>query len=153
MIILKCPECGYIDSKVVDSRPTDSRIRRRRECINCGYRFTTYEMVENIPLMVIKKDNSIEPFNREKLIDRILRAAVKRPVNVGIIEDMVESIVQELKNKLIREVSSDKIGEMVLHRLKDVDVVAYIRFASVYREFSDIDSFLKIITELSTDIK
>ena len=98
-------------------------------------------MVENIPLMVIKKDNSIEPFNREKLIDRILRAAVKRPVNVGIIEDMVESIVQELKNKLIREVSSDKIGEMVLHRLKDVDVVAYIRFASVYREFSDIDSF------------
>ncbi len=153
MIILKCPECGYIDSKVVDSRPTDSRIRRRRECINCGYRFTTYEMVENIPLMVIKKDNSIEPFNREKLIDRILRAAVKRPVNVGIIEDMVESIVQELKNKLIREVPSDKIGEMVLHRLKDVDVVAYIRFASVYREFSDIDSFLKIITELSTDIK
>lgn len=146
---MKCPECGFEDSKVVDSRPTDSRIRRRRECIKCGFRFTTYEMVESIPLMVIKKDNSIEPFNREKLIDRVLRATVKRPVNVETIENMVEDILQDFKNQLYREVSSDKIGEMVLHKLKQIDLVAYIRFASVYREFNDIDSFLKIITELS----
>lgn len=146
---MKCPECGFEDSKVVDSRPTDSRIRRRRECIQCGFRFTTYEMVESIPLMVIKKDNSIEPFSREKLIDRVLRATVKRPVNVETIENMVEDILQGFKNQLYREVSSDKIGETVLHKLKQMDLVAYIRFASVYREFDDIDSFLKIITELS----
>jgi transcriptional repressor NrdR len=148
---LKCPECGYDDSKVIDSRPTENKIRRRRECLSCKNRFTTYEIVEDIPLMVIKKDNSIEPFDRQKLIDRLLRATVKRPVNLEEIENMVEDIVSELKNHLTREVTSDRIGEMVLHRLKKLDHVAYIRFASVYREFNDIQSFLKIITELSQE--
>lgn len=148
---MKCPECGYDDSKVIDSRPTDNKIRRRRECLQCKCRFTTYEIVENIPLMVIKKDNSIEAFDRQKLIDRLLRATVKRPVSLEQIENMVEDIVQELKNQLQREVTSDKIGEMVLHRLKKIDHVAYIRFASVYKDFNDIDSFMKIITELSEE--
>lgn len=148
---MKCPECGHDDSKVIDSRPTDNKIRRRRECIKCGCRFTTYEVVENIPLMVIKKDNSIEPFDRQKLVDRLLRATVKRPVKLETVENMVEDILQELKNKLTREVTSDKIGEMVLHRLKQVDHVAYIRFASVYREFDDIESFLRLIQELSME--
>lgn len=146
---MKCPECGFEDSKVIDSRPTDNKVRRRRECISCGSRFTTYEIVENIPLMVIKKDNTIEPFDRQKLVDRLLRATIKRPVTLGQIECMVEDIVQELKNNLQREVTSDKIGETVLHRLKEIDHVAYIRFASVYRDFTDVDSFMKIISELS----
>lgn len=149
---MKCPECGYNDSKVVDSRPTDNKIRRRRECISCGFRFTTYEIVENIPLMVIKKDNSIEPFDRQKLLDRLLRATTKRPISLEQVEGMIEDILQELRNKLQREITSDKIGELVLHRLKELDHVAYIRFASVYREFKDIDSFLRIITELSGEI-
>ncbi|HBH94381.1 MAG TPA: transcriptional repressor NrdR [Ruminococcaceae bacterium] len=148
---MKCPECGYEDSKVIDSRPTEDKIRRRRECLKCKARFTTYEVIENIPLMVIKKDNSIEPFNRQKLIDRVLRATVKRPVKLETVEKMVDDIVNELKNKLQREVTSDKIGETVLHKLKSIDHVAYIRFASVYRDFNDIDSFMKIITELSEE--
>lgn len=150
---MKCPECGFDDSKVIDSRPADNKIRRRRECLACKCRFTTYEIVENIPLMVIKKDNSIEPFDRQKLIDRLLRATVKRPVNLETIENMVEDIVTELKNSFQREVTSDKIGEMVLHKLKDIDRVAYIRFASVYRDFNDIESFMKIISELSDEDK
>lgn len=150
---MKCPECGFNDSKVIDSRPTDNKIRRRRECLACKCRFTTYEIVENIPLMVVKKDNSIEPFDRQKLIDRLLRATIKRPVKLETIENMVEDIVQELKNSFQREVTSDKIGEMVLHKLKNIDRVAYIRFASVYREFNDIDSFMKIISELSEEDK
>lgn len=153
---MKCPECGFSDSKVIDSRPTDNKIRRRRECLSCKCRFTTYEIVENIPLMVVKKDNSIEAFDRQKLIDRLLRATIKRPVTLEMIENMVEDIVNELKNKFQREVTSDKIGEMVLHKLKDIDHVAYIRFASVYRDFNDIDSFMKIIAELegeNTDTK
>ena len=148
---MKCPECGYEDSKVIDSRPADNKIRRRRECLSCKSRFTTYEIVENIPLMVIKKDNSIEAFDRQKLIDRLLRATVKRPVSLETIENMVEDIVTELKNHFQREVTSDKIGEMVLQRLKKIDRVAYIRFASVYREFTDIDSFMKIISELNEE--
>lgn len=148
---MKCPECGYEDSKVIDSRPSEDKIRRRRECLKCKARFTTYEVIENIPLMVIKKDNSIEPFNRQKLIDRVLRATVKRPVKLETVEKMVDEIVNDLKNKLQREVTSEKIGEAVLLKLKDIDKVAYIRFASVYREFNDIDSFMKIITELSEE--
>lgn len=148
---MKCPECGFDDSKVIDSRPTDNKIRRRRECLSCKCRFTTYEIVENIPLMVVKKDNSIEAFDRQKLIDRLLRATIKRPVTLEMIENMVEDIVNELKNQFQREVTSDKIGEMVLHKLKDIDHVAYIRFASVYRDFNDIDSFMKIIAELSEE--
>lgn len=146
---MKCPECGYEDSKVIDSRPTEDKIRRRRECLKCKARFTTYEVIENIPLMVIKKDNSIEPFNRQKLIDRVLRATIKRPVKLETVEKMVDEIVNDLKNKLQREVTSDKIGEAVLHKLKEVDDVAYIRFASVYREFDDAESFMRVIGEMS----
>lgn len=148
---MKCPECGYQDSKVIDSRPAENKIRRRRECLSCKCRFTTYEMVETIPLMVVKKDNTIEPFDRDKLINRLARATVKRPVQIEDLEKMVEDIVQELKNQFRREVSSDEIGELVLRRLKDIDKVAYIRFASVYRDFNDIDSFVRIISELNEE--
>lgn len=148
---MKCPECGYEDSKVIDSRPAENKIRRRRECLSCQCRFTTYEMVETIPLMVVKKDNTIEPFDRDKLINRLARATVKRPVQIEDLEKMVEDIVQELKNQFRREVSSDEIGELVLRRLKDIDKVAYIRFASVYRDFNDIDSFVRIISELNEE--
>ena len=148
---MKCPECGYEDSKVIDSRPADNKIRRRRECLSCKCRFTTYEMGETIPLMVVKKDNTIEPFDRDKLINRLARATVKRPVQIEDLEKMVEDIVQELKNQFRREVTSDEIGELVLRRLKDIDKVAYIRFASVYRDFNDIDSFVRIISELNEE--
>lgn len=148
---MKCPECGYEGSKVIDSRPADNKIRRRRECLSCKCRFTTYEMVETIPLMVVKKDNTIEPFDRDKLINRLARATVKRPVQIEDLEKMVEDIVQELKNQFRREVTSDEIGELVLRRLKDIDKVAYIRFASVYRDFNDIDSFVRIISELNDE--
>lgn len=148
---MKCPECGYEDSKVIDSRPAENKIRRRRECLSCKCRFKTYEMVETIPLMVVKKDNTIEPFDRDKLINRLARATVKRPVQIEDLEKMVEDIVQELKNQFRREVSSDEIGELVLRRLKDIDKVAYIRFASVYRDFNDIDSFVRIISELNEE--
>lgn len=148
---MKCPECGYEDSKVIDSRPAENKIRRRRECLSCKCRFTTYEMVETIPLMVVKKDNTIEPFDRDKLINRLARATVKRPVQIEDLEKMVEDIVQELKNQFRREVSSDEIGELVLRRLKDINKVAYIRFASVYRDFNDIDSFVRIISELNEE--
>lgn len=148
---MKCPECGYEDSKVIDSRPAENKIRRRRECLSCKCRFTTYEMVETIPLMVVKKDNTIEPLDRDKLINRLARATVKRPVQIEDLEKMVEDIVQELKNQFRREVSSDEIGELVLRRLKDIDKVAYIRFASVYRDFNDIDSFVRIISELNEE--
>ncbi len=145
---MKCPECGCEESKVIDSRPTENKVRRRRECINCATRFTTYEIIEEVPLMVIKKDHTIEPFDREKLVDRICRATVKRPVTLESIENIVEEIAGELKNSLQREVTSDKIGEVALRKLKELDDVAYIRFASVYREFNDVDSFMKIISEL-----
>ena len=148
---MKCPECGYEDSKVIDSRPADNKIRRRRECLSCKCRFTTYEMVETIPLMVVKKDNTIEPFDRDKLINRLARATVKRPVQIEDLEKMVAAIVLELKNQFRREVTSDEIGELVLRRLKDIDKVAYIRFASVYRDFNDIDSFVRIISELNEE--
>lgn len=146
--IMRCPECGFDDSKVIDSRPTDGRIRRRRECLSCKFRFTTYEIVENIPLMVVKKDHSIEPFDSMKLSERIRRATVKRPVSLETIENMVDEIETELKNKLLKEVSSVQIGEMVLEKLKNTDHVAYIRFASVYKDFNDADSFIKIISDL-----
>lgn len=145
---MKCPECGCEESKVIDSRPTENKVRRRRECIQCGARFTTYEIIEEVPLMVIKKDHTIEPFDREKLVDRLCRATVKRPVSLETIENIVEEIAAELKNSLTREVTSDKIGEAVLKKLREVDEVAYVRFASVYRDFNDVDSFVKIISEL-----
>ncbi len=145
---MRCPECGFDESKVIDSRPTDGKIRRRRECLSCKCRFTTYEIVENIPLMVVKRDHSIEPFDSQKLVERLRRAAVKRPLSLSDIEGMVDEIENELKNKLIKEVPSAEIGEMVLEKLKNKDHVAYIRFASVYKDFTDTESFIKIITEL-----
>lgn len=146
---MRCPECGFDESKVIDSRPTDGKIRRRRECLSCKCRFTTYEIVENIPLMVVKRDHSIEPFDSQKLVERLRRAAVKRPLSLSDIEGMVDEIENELKNKLIKEVPSAEIGEMVLEKLKNKDHVAYIRFASVYKDFTDTESFIKIITELN----
>lgn len=148
---MKCPECGCEESKVIDSRPTENKVRRRRECIKCATRFTTYEIIEEIPLMIIKKDHTIEPFDREKLVDKLCRATVKRPVSLETIENVVEEIAAGLKNSLQREVTSDKIGELALLKLKEIDDVAYIRFASVYREFDDVDSFVKIISELKGD--
>ena len=147
-----CPDCGFNDSKVIDSRPAETKIRRRRECLNpkCNIRFTTYEAIEDTPLRVVKKDGSVEPFDCSKLTDRVLRATVKRPVKLRTVENMVDSIQSYYKNNLQREVTSDKLGEIVLKRLKDIDLVAYVRFASVYREFEDIDSFVKIISELQS---
>lgn len=141
---MKCPYCQYSESKVIDSRPTDEdeKIRRRRECMRCGKRFTTYEIVETTPLMVVKKDGTIEPFNREKLLNGLLRACEKRPVSLKRMEQMVDEIEQKLKNSLEGEVSSREIGKLAMEELRYVDQVAYVRFASVYREFQDIDSFM-----------
>lgn len=142
---MKCPFCGYSESKVVDSRPAEDgeKIRRRRECLQCARRFTTYEIIESIPIMVVKKDKSREAFDRDKLLNGLLRACEKRPVSVERLDGMVDEIEAELQNSLEREVPSSKIGELVMEKLKDVDEVAYVRFASVYRQFGDINSFMK----------
>lgn len=147
---MKCPFCGYEESKVVDSRPSDDgeRIRRRRECIRCQKRFTTHETVESLPLMVIKKDKTRQTFNREKLLNGMLRACEKRPVSIQTLETAVDSIEQNLQNSLDREVTSEKIGELVMEKLKDIDEVAYVRFASVYRQFTDINTFMDELTKL-----
>lgn len=147
---MKCPFCGYEESKVVDSRPTDEgeRIRRRRECLKCGKRFTTYEVMEYLPIIVIKKDKSREVFDRQKLITGLMRASEKRPVSIETIEGLVDDIEATIQNSLEREVSSEKIGELVMDKLKDVDEVAYVRFASVYRQFRDINTFMKELDAL-----
>lgn len=143
---MKCPACGYLDSKVVDSRPTpDGSIRRRRECLSCKKRFTTYEVVETLQVFVLKKDGSKEPFDRAKLLTGVLKACQKRPVNA---EDVVADIELELQNSLNQDVTTKEIGEMVLTRLKNLDEVAYIRFASVYREFQDLETFLAELKKL-----
>ena len=143
---MKCPACGYFDRKVVDSRPTpDGSIRRRRECLTCKKRFTTYEVVETLQVFVLKKDGSKEPFDRAKLLTGVLKACQKRPVNA---EDVVADIEFELQNSLKQDVTTKEIGEMVLSRLKNLDEVAYIRFASVYREFQDLESFLAELKKL-----
>ena len=143
---MKCPFCGYTESKVVDSRPTDDseRIRRRRECLRCQKRFTTYEVVETVPIFVIKKNGIQEPFDRESL----LRACEKRPVPLEKLEKLVTDIETELQNSMQREVTSETIGELALAALREVDEVAYVRFASVYRRFRDIDSFLEELEKL-----
>lgn len=147
---MKCPYCGFIEDKVIDSRPTDegSAIRRRRECLKCQKRFTTYEKVESLPLMIIKKDRSRQPFNREKLLNGILRACEKRPVSFNDVEKMVNEIEGHLYNSLQREITSQDIGEMVMTRLKELDEVAYVRFASVYRQFKDINTFMDELHKL-----
>ena len=145
---MKCPVCNCQDSRVLDSRPVDegTSIRRRRECPACGKRFTTYEVVDNVPIAVVKRDGTREFFDKHKLVLGIERACQKRPVNP---EGIASSIEAELQNSIITEISSKNIGEMVLARLKESDIVSYIRFASVYREFKDIDSFMKEIKSLS----
>ncbi len=150
---MRCPFCSFDESKVIDSRSTDegARIRRRRECLKCTKRFTTYEYVEIVPLVVIKKDKSRETFNRNKILKGIITACEKRPVSIVDIERMIDDIESELLNSLQREVPSAKIGEMVMDKLKDIDEVAYVRFASVYRQFSDINSFMSELEGILKD--
>ena len=140
---MKCPYCGYDESKVIDSRPTDEgeRIRRRRECLKCGKRFTTYEVIETVPIIVIKKDKSRESFDRNKLLNGLLRACEKRPVSIDTLERLVDEIEGSLQNSLDREVPSSLIGKYAMEKLKNIDEVAYVRFASVSREFKDIATF------------
>ena len=147
---MKCPYCGCEDSKVIDSRPTDEgeRIRRRRECTKCGKRFTTYEIIETVPLIVVKKDGTRESFDRVKLFNGLLRACEKRPVPVETIEKAVTDIESSLQNSLEKEVTSGKIGELAMEKLKDIDEVAYVRFASVYRQFKDIHSFMQELNKI-----
>ena len=152
---MKCPYCSYEESKVIDSRPTDEveRIRRRRECLKCGKRFTTYEVIETVPVIVIKKDKSRQPFDRNKLLGGLLRACEKRPVSLEVLEDMVDEIECTLQNSMDREVSSSVIGSIALDKLKNTDEVAYVRFASVYLDFPDINSFMKELQQLIQDRK
>ncbi|HEY8500425.1 MAG TPA: transcriptional regulator NrdR [Clostridia bacterium] len=150
---MKCPYCSYQEDKVIDSRPTDdgATIRRRRECLGCQKRYTTYEKVEYMPLMVIKKDKSRQPYSREKLMNGILRACEKRPISIDRINRMIDNIEAQIYSTLEREVTSTAIGEKVMEELRKLDEVAYVRFASVYRQFKDINTFMdelqKIIKE------
>ena len=147
---MKCPFCSFEESKVIDSRPTDEgqSIRRRRECLSCGKRFTTYEIIESLPIIVIKKDKSRETFNRDKLMTGLLRACEKRPVSIDTLDNMIDEIETTLQNSLDREVSSEKIGQLVMEKLKKIDEVAYVRFASVYRQFKDINTFMRELNKL-----
>ena len=147
---MKCPYCAHLESKVVDSRPADegSSIRRRRECLSCHKRFTTYETMESLPLVVIKKDGSRQAFDKSKLLGSMLKACEKRSVPVATLENIAEEIEQYLHNEMEREVSSAEIGELVMDRLKDVDEVSYVRFASVYRQFKDISTFMAELNKL-----
>ena len=147
---MKCPYCGYQESKVVDSRHSDddTSIRRRRECLSCQKRFTTYETVESLPIAVVKKDNRREPFDRNKILRGMVRACEKRPVSMADLEAAVAEIEQIVQNSLEREIPSQKIGELVMERLKPLDEVAYVRFASVYRQFKDINSFMHELTKI-----
>lgn len=150
---MKCPYCGYRESKVVDSRPADegSSIRRRRECLSCEKRFTTYETVESLPLVVIKKDGSRQSFDRDKILHGMIRACEKRPVPYAKLERIADEVELALQNSLEREVSTEKIGQLVMDRLRGVDEVAYVRFASVYRQFKDIDTFMAELNKLLAD--
>ncbi len=147
---MRCLFCGHLESKVIDSRSTEegNTIRRRRECLECGKRFTTYEKIETIPMIVIKKGGIRETFDREKVLNGILRACEKRPVSLSDIEKVIDDIESKLYNMLEREVTSEKIGEMVMERLKDLDDIAYVRFASVYRQFKDINSFMDELAKI-----
>lgn len=147
---MKCPYCGYLESKVIDTRPTEdgSSVRRRRECMECSKRYTTYEKVETLPILVIKKDNSREPFDKEKIISGLVRATQKRPVSMKQMEQIADDIERSIANQMVSEISSEDIGNMVMERLKTVDEVAYVRFASVYRQFKDINTFFEEIKSL-----
>ena len=149
---MKCPYCGFSESKVVDSRPADEgSIRRRRECLQCERRFTTYETVESLPMVVIKKDGSRQTFDRSKVLRGIQRSCEKRPVPVADMERMALEIEQELQNKLEREISTELVGEMVMDKLKKADEVAYVRCASVYRQFKDINTFMSELNKLLSE--
>ncbi len=150
---MKCPYCDTQDSKVLDSRPTEegAAIRRRRECLACNRRFTTYEKIEGVPIMVIKKDKGREAFDREKLLQGIVKACEKRPVSVEIMENMVSTIENIIQNSLDREITSSRIGDLVMEQLKGIDEVAYVRFASVYRQFKDINTFMQELRKLLTE--
>lgn len=150
---MKCPYCGYSESKVIDSRPADenSSIRRRRECLSCGKRFTTYETVESLPMVVVKKDGSRQSFDRRKVLGGMIRACEKRPVPLAELEKIAEEIEQDLQYSMEREISTEAIGEKVMERLRNVDQVAYVRFASVYRQFKDIDTFMTELNKLLAD--
>lgn len=147
---MKCPICGYTESKVIDSRPSEegSIIRRRRECLSCQNRFTTYEKIETLPLLVVKKDKTRELFDKNKLLSGIIKACHKRPVTMEQMEEVASDIEAELQNSLSREISSQSIGVLVMDKLKSLDPVAYVRFASVYREFKDLDTFMRELEEL-----
>ena len=149
---MKWPFCGYGDSKVLDTRPTDegNTIRRRRECLNCQKRFTTYEKIEQSPIMVIKKDGNRQAFDREKIIRGMIKSCEKRPVSAADIEEAVNNIEKKIENSMKKEISSLEVGEMVMEELKDLDEVSYVRFASVYREFKDLQSF---VDELENFVK
>ena len=150
---MKCPYCNAPDSRVVDSRPSDDdcRIRRRRECVSCGRRFTTYEAVETTPLLLVKKDGSRELFDRDKLLKSMVKACEKRPVGYDELESIADRIERELTNPMASEVSTSRIGELVMEYLKDLDKVAYVRFASVYKDFRDVDTFVQVINEMQID--
>lgn len=147
---MKCIYCGYDDSKVIDSRATieTNSIRRRRECLNCGKRWTTYETVESTPILVVKKNGSIQPFDKNKIINGIIKACEKRPVSLIQIENIAEEVEKQLKDDMVKEIRSIKIGDMVMERLKPLDDVAYVRFASVYRQFTDISNFINFLSEI-----
>lgn len=150
---MKCPFCDYMESKVVDSRPTDegSTIRRRRECVECKHRFTTYEKIEEIPLIVVKKDGNRESYDRSKMMHGIIRACEKRPVAFQQIEDMAKQIEKKLYNSMEKEIASNYIGELVMFGLRELDEVAYVRFASVYRQFKDINTFMDELKTMLND--
>lgn len=152
---MNCPYCSHYETKVVDSRPTDEgqAIRRRRECLNCKKRFTTYEKVEEIPIVIVKKDGNRESFNRNKVINGLIRACEKRPVSMQIIEKTVDEIERHLHNSMEKEIPSEYIGELVMNSLKEIDDVAYVRFASVYRHFKDINTFMDELNKLLKEKK
>ena len=150
---MKCPYCSYEESKVIDSRSADDgeRIRRRRECLNCGKGFTTHEVIETVPIIVVKRDKSREVFDRNKLTAGILRACEKRPVSLTQIEEMVNNIEAKIQSSLDREITTMQIGELAMEEIKKVDEVSYVRFASVYRQFKDINTFMEELNKLLTE--
>ena len=150
---MRCPFCGFAESKVVDTRATEdnAKIRRRRECLNCKERFTTYEEIETLPIIVIKKDNSREVFDEDKLLRGILKSCEKRPIQMSVLENMVCNIKKQIQNSLEKEISSFELGNLVMNALKKIDSVAYIRFASVYRQFSDTEQFIKEILKINDE--
>jgi transcriptional repressor NrdR len=149
---MKCPNCGFEEDKVLESRPSADKtsIRRRRECLSCGTRFTSYERTEESPIMVIKRDGRREPFNREKIHNGIYRACEKRPVSIDAIEDLIDGVEKALRSVNAREIESKEIGKLVMERLQRTDQIAYVRFASVYRQFKDVSDFVKEVRELSS---